>query len=347
MSTQNATSAIFAEVSGPHMGPGSNLPILAPFTGLGAMSQQTNFQGPNSALFQGPLILSEGQTVPFTVFLGGAVLVNSEDLRGRLEGRAERNGLFTQSLHIHLSGQQLIWVVGPQTGPMTEAQAKRVLEDAVREELPTANVVAFTSTSPSVPYASYANRWMQTPSMPWIGGDMRGLGLGIVGPDWRTRARRWLSKIGIVGPDWRGARGIIGPIDGLGDIFSDIARGATSVSADLVCSPVFQAAAANDIARRYGEEHARTFREAFRQATAFCSPGAVARMERRREEEEQRNTWLIGGGVVATALLILGVWYFGKDKKSNRRRGRRRNIVGPDWRKARRRNTNGLVGGRC
>ena len=345
MSTQNATSAIFAEISGPHQGPGSNLPLLAPFTGLGTIHAQRNFQGQNTGLFMGPLILHEGQTVPFTVFLGTARLNPSSEgwdaLRARLEGRALSGGLATKGLFIQLTGQQLIWTVTPMSCAITGTAARRVLEDAVRAELPpidNSKVIAFLSTSPKVPYSSYAQNWMQTPSMPWNGG-----GLGIVGPDWLTRLGRRVRKMaGIVGPDWRARSGVIGPIDGLGDIFSDIARGATSVSADLLCSPVFQAAAANDIARRYGEDHARTFREAFRQATAFCSPGAVARMERQRAAEEKQQALLIGGGVVAAGLLLLGVFYFTK-KKSNGRRARRRNsrIVGPDWRKGRGRRRNG------
>ena len=346
MSTQNATSAIFAEISGPHQGPGSNLPLLMPFTGLGRIQAQTQFQGPNTALFMGPIMLHEGQTVPFTVFLGTARFNPGPEgwdaLRTRLEGRAESGGLGTKCIFIQLTGQQIIWTVTPQQGMITGMAAKRVLEDAVRAELPIADnsqVIAFLSTSPKVPYQSYANNWMQTPSMPWLGGDMRGM--GIIGPpDLLTRLGRKLRKlVGIDGPDWASRSGAISPTDGLGDIFSDIAQGATSVSADLLCSPVFQAAAANDIARRYGEDHARTFREAFRQATAYCSPRAVDRMNAARAEEEKRNALLLGGGVVAAGLLLLGVFYFTK-KKSNRGQSRRRNIVGPDWRKGRSRRRN-------
>src|SRR3990167_11128914 len=258
MSTQNATSAIFAEISGPRQGPGSNLPLLAPFTGLCTIHAQRNFQGQNTGLFMGPLILHEGQTVPFTVFLGTARLNPSSEgwdaLRARLEGRALSCGLATKGLFIQLTGQQLIWTVTPMSCAITGTAARRVLEDAVRAELPpidNSKVIAFLSTSPKVPYSSYAQNWMQTPSMPWNGGSIEGLGI-VMPPELATWFRRGLRKlVGIVGPDWRARSGIIGPIDGLGDIFSDIARGATSVSADLLCSPVFQAAAANDIARRY------------------------------------------------------------------------------------------------
>lgn len=312
MSTLSTTSAVFNEVSGPHEGPGSYLPLWAPQAGLG-QAETNYFMGPNTVLSSGPVVVHIGQTIPMTVFLNNGVrltantVADAEALRGRLEARAERNGLATKSLWIHQSGQHAIWTVTPQIAPMTEDQAKKVLRDAVLEELPASaaignTVVAFLSTLP----VGRQTTWMQTPSQPW---PTQVAGLGIVGPDWRMRR-------GIVGPDWRRA------MRGLGDIFSDIARGATTVSADLVCSPAFQAVAAQDIARRYGEEHARTFREAFRQATAFCSPGAAARAAARQQETERRNAMLVGLGVVGVAVALLGVWHFTKKRANGRRRRR-------------------------
>lgn len=336
MSTLAATSAVFNEVSGPHEGPGSHLPLWAPQMGLGEgeSNYQTDFMGPNTVLQTGPTILHIGQVVPFTIFLNNGVrLTRGTDgmqaLRGRLEARGERGGLFTKCIFVHQSGQHIIWTVGPQNAPMTEDNAKKILRDAILEELPglagASNTVVVFSTQ--YPVTGQPLPWLRTPEIPWQSQmEEGGLGSALV--------RKLAKLVGIDGPDWL-ARRTTGPLRGLGDIFTDIARGATSVSADMMCSPAFQAMAAQDVARRYGEDHARTFREAFRQATTFCSPGAMARAEARRQEEEKRQAWLIGGGVVAVAAIVLGTWYF-SGKKANGRRRKRRNIDGPDWRGPRR-----------
>ena len=294
MSTLNATSAIFQEVSGPHEGPGSYLPLdLSGMGGLGE-SAMTSFEGPNTVLSQGPLVIHLGQRVPFSILLNQARIDfgsdNGDSLRGRLEARAETKGLATVELYAHPSGQQFIWWVEPQQGPIIESEAQRILRDAVREELPLGqgNVTVFLSTSP----VGAPTTWLRTPALPW--GAPSGFSLP----------------------------------SGLGDIFTDIARGATSVSADMLCSPAFQAAAAQDIARRYGEEHARTFCEVFRTATAFCSPSALRRAQAAQAEEETRNAWLIGAGVAVMAGAVLAAWYFGGKKSNRGRAGRRYRRVG-------------------
>jgi len=112
---------------------------------------------------------------------------------------------------------------------------------------------------------------------------------------------------------------------GLGDIFQSLATQGLRVSADLVCSPPFQAAAAQSIAERYGEAQAQQFREHLRAATAFCRAGAIERQEAGREAEKKRSMyWALGLSVAALGGLYL---WFKLGKKGNRK-ARRRNSAG-------------------
>lgn len=111
-----------------------------------------------------------------------------------------------------------------------------------------------------------------------------------------------------------------GRLSGLGDIFQALAGRGLRVSADLVCSPAFQAAAAQSIAERYGEEQARQFREHLRAATPFCRPGALERQQATREAEDQRKAYW-AAGLVLGALGGLYLWHK-LGTKGNRKRKR-------------------------
>lgn len=109
---------------------------------------------------------------------------------------------------------------------------------------------------------------------------------------------------------------------GLGDLVDQLSRGALRLSADMICSPAFQAAATQAIADRHGEAQAQLFREQLRLATQFCRPGAAERIEEAKKAKAKKQLyWVLGGLGVAAGLVVLSRVL----RKSNRgkRRGSR------------------------
>lgn len=313
MSSRTVNSAIFGQASGPH-GPLIPLPPWEPgFYGLGEAGiapegQDLDWLGADG-VWGGDAILAPGQAQKFQVAWQTRRPIAFEDieaLRGRVEGRVEAGGVWTKCLKLSPEALPLteglwIWTAGPVNGPIASSEIARRLRDAARAELPLGegNVTVLPLASPAL-----ATGFTSTPWPP--------VGLGIVGPD-------WAGKRGLRRP--RAQRG-------LGDgVFDQLARGFTNVSVDTLCSPAFQAVAAQGVSRRYGEEQARAFREAFRNATRFCDPDAQARFEAQRQAEERRQGIYVGGAVALAAAAIFAVWYFGRDKRARNRRRRRNRAV--------------------
>lgn len=315
MSTRNVNSAIFGQVSGPH-GPPIPLPPWEPGlgeTGIPPVGQDLDWLGADG-VWGGDAILAPGQAQKFQVawqVRRPVAFDDVESLRGRIEARGERAGLWTKCMRLSPEAMPLteglwIWTAGPLNRPIASSEVARMLRAAALAEMPLgeATVTVLPLASPAL-----ATGFVSTPWPP--------VGLGIVGPDWMPR---------------RGLRRPVARQAGLGDSPLDqLTRGFTNVSADMLCSPVFQATAAQGVARRYGEEQARSFREAFRAATRFCDPTHQARYEAQRQAEERRQGVYVGGAVALAAAALLGVWMWSrkKGKTSNRRRrnrARRRNV---------------------
>lgn len=290
MSTWNVNSAVFSQASGPH-GPSIPLPPWEPgFYGLGdadipPQGQDLNWLGAEG-VWGHDAILAPGQAQKFQVAFQvkrPIVFADNSALRGRIESRVEKAGVWTRCLKLSEEAMPVsdgiwVWVVGPRDRPMASSAISSLLRQAVLAEMPmgesTVTILALSSPA---------------------------LAAGFLSTPW--------------------------PPVGLGDDLMDqLTRGFTNVSADVLCSPVFQATAAQGVARRYGEDQARAFRDAFRNATQFCDPRHQARAQALRDAEERRQAVYVGGGIALAAAAVVAVWYFGKKRTTNRRRNSRRRL---------------------